>query len=65
MLAALLAADCLDELFVTVDTRLAPDTAQPPATELPGLDRLTIDGTWHDDTRHATLLRLRPALPKA
>ena len=65
MLAALLAADCLDELFVTVDTRLTPDTDQPPATELPGLDRLTIDGAWQDDTRHATLLRLRPALPKA
>jgi riboflavin biosynthesis pyrimidine reductase len=39
MLAALLAADCLDELFVTVDTRLAADPDQRPAPELPGVDR--------------------------
>jgi 5-amino-6-(5-phosphoribosylamino)uracil reductase len=65
MLAALLAAHCVDELFITVDTRLTPDPDQPPAPALPGLDRPTIDGAWQDDTRHATLLRLRPALSTA
>lgn len=65
MLAALLAADCLDELFVTIDTRLAPDPGQPPASGLPGLDRLAVDGAWRDNTGHATLLRLRSALTTA
>jgi riboflavin biosynthesis pyrimidine reductase len=59
MLAALLAADCLDELFITVDTRLAADPDQRPAPELPGVDRLALEGSWQDDTGHATLLRLR------
>jgi 5-amino-6-(5-phosphoribosylamino)uracil reductase len=59
MLAALLAAHCVDELFVTVDTRLAADPDQRPTPELPGVDRLALEGSWQDDTGHATLLRLR------
>ena len=59
MLAALLAAHCVDELFITVDTRLAADPDQRPTPELPGVDRLALEGSWQDDTGHATLLRLR------
>lgn len=59
MLGALLASDCLDDLFATVDDRLVPDPEQAPVSELPGVDRLGLQRADKDASGHATLLHLR------
>jgi riboflavin biosynthesis pyrimidine reductase len=59
MLAALLGSGCLDDLYVTIDDRLAADPAQAPASDLPGFDRLMLEHAWQDETGRSTLVRLR------
>lgn len=63
MLGALLASGCADDVFLTVDDRLAADPDQDPVQELPGFDQLELERTWQDDTGHATLLRFRACAP--
>ena len=57
MLGGLLAEGALDDVMLTIVTRIETDPRQPAITELPGFSELAADRVWQTDTG-ATVLRL-------